>query len=55
MTFVDANVFMYAAGAPHPHKAPSAALLRAVALGEIEAVTSLGRPPGARAPERPGS
>jgi len=34
---IDANVLMYAAGAAHPNKAPSAAYLRQVALGEIEA------------------
>jgi len=35
---VDANVLMYAAGAPHPHKAPSAAFLERVGAGEIDAV-----------------
>ncbi len=37
MILIDANLFMYAAGAEHPHKAPSVALLRRVARGEIEA------------------
>lgn len=37
MILIDANVFLYAAGAEHPHKAPSLALLRRIALGEIEA------------------
>ncbi|MCB1991916.1 MAG: type II toxin-antitoxin system VapC family toxin [Geminicoccaceae bacterium] len=30
---------MYAAGAPHPHKAPSVAWLRRVAAGELAAAT----------------
>jgi len=34
---VDANVIMYAAGAEHPHKRPSVALLDRVARGEVEA------------------
>jgi uncharacterized protein len=34
---VDANVFMYAAGAEHPHKAPSAAFLLRVAQGDVDA------------------
>ena len=38
MILVDANVLMYAAGAPHPHKAPSAAFLERVGAGEIDAV-----------------
>jgi hypothetical protein len=33
---LDTDVLMYAAGAPHPHKAPSAALLERVALGKVE-------------------
>ena len=37
MILVDAKIFMYAAGAEHPHKAPSLAFLRQVAEGEIEA------------------
>lgn len=37
MILIDANIFMYAVGADHPHKAPSVALLRRVAQGEIEA------------------
>jgi len=37
MILVDANVLMYAAGAAHPHKAPSVAFLRRVAAGEVEA------------------
>lgn len=38
MILVDANVLMYAAGAPHPHKDPSAAFLERVATGEMDAV-----------------
>jgi predicted nucleic acid-binding protein len=37
LILVDANVFMYAAGAEHPHKAPSAGFLLRVAQGEVEA------------------
>jgi len=37
MMLVDTNVLMYAAGAPHPNKAPSVALLSRVASGEVEA------------------
>ena len=37
MILIDANIFMYAAGAEHPHKAPSVSLLRCIALGEIDA------------------
>ena len=36
MILLDANIIMYAAGTPHPHKAPSAALLERVARSEIE-------------------
>jgi predicted nucleic acid-binding protein len=34
---LDANIFMYASGSPHPNKAPSLALLERVARGELEA------------------
>lgn len=37
MILVDANILMYAAGGEHPNKAPSAAFLRQVAYGEVEA------------------
>lgn len=37
MILVDANIFMYAAGAEHPHKAPSAAFLLRIAQGEVDA------------------
>jgi uncharacterized protein len=37
LILIDANIFMYAAGAEHPHKSPSVGLLDRVALGEIEA------------------
>jgi uncharacterized protein len=36
MILVDANIFMYAAGAEHPHKEPSRVFLERVARGEIE-------------------
>lgn len=34
---VDANVLMYAAGGAHPHKAPSVALVRRIATGDVDA------------------
>ena len=37
MILLDTNIVMYAAGTPHPHKAPSAALLERIARGEVEA------------------
>lgn len=37
MILIDSNIFMYAGGAAHPHKEPSAVFLRRVAQGEIEA------------------
>ena len=37
MILLDANIIMYAAGAPHPHKAPSVTFLERVARGDIEA------------------
>jgi hypothetical protein len=37
MILIDTNVIMYAAGAGHPHKGPSVALLERVADGELEA------------------
>jgi len=37
--FIDANIPMYAAGANHPLKAPSLAILTAVAEGRLTAVT----------------
>jgi len=37
MILVDANIFMYAAGAEHPFKEPSRAFLEQVARAEIEA------------------
>ena len=37
MILLDANIIMYAAGAPDPHKAPSATYLERVARGDIEA------------------
>lgn len=38
MILIDANILMYAAGAAHPYKAPSARLLERVARGDVEAV-----------------
>lgn len=37
MILIDANIFMYAAGADHAYKAPSAEFLRRIANGEVEA------------------
>jgi uncharacterized protein len=37
MILIDANIFMYAAGAAHPHKTPSVRLLERVARGEVAA------------------
>lgn len=37
MILIDTNIIMYAAGAEHPHKSPSAALLERIAAGEVEA------------------
>jgi len=34
---LDANILMYAAGAPHAHKGPSVALLNRIARGEVDA------------------
>ena len=37
MILLDANILMYAAGAPDPHKEPSVTFLESVARGDIEA------------------
>lgn len=37
MILIDTNILMYSAGAEHPNKAPSLAILRRVASGEMEA------------------
>ena len=37
MILIDSNIVMYAAGAAHPNKAPSAALIERIARGEVEA------------------
>ncbi len=37
MILIDTNILMYAAGAPHPNKAPSVRLLEQVATGVVEA------------------
>ena len=39
-TFLDANVFMYAAGAPHLYKVPCVHILSAVETGALEAVVN---------------
>lgn len=39
MIIIGTNIFMYAAGAAHPFKAPSVEHLRRIASGEIEAAT----------------
>ena len=36
MILLDANIFMYAGGNPHPNKAPSLAFLERVARGELD-------------------
>lgn len=38
--FLDSSVFLYAAGADHPHKAPCVGIVRAVAEGRLDANTS---------------
>lgn len=38
MLLIDANIAMYAAGAAHPFKAPSVALLQRIASGEQPAI-----------------
>jgi len=35
--FIDTNIFIYAAGAESPHKAPALKLLKRIAAGELEA------------------
>lgn len=37
--FIDVNILMYAAGAPHPHKEPCLALLDQMTNGHIDAAT----------------
>lgn len=37
MILIDANILMYAAGAPHPHKAPSVQMLEQIANGDVVA------------------
>lgn len=39
--FIDTNVPMYAAGAEHPLRGPCQRVIRAVALGELEAFTDV--------------
>jgi uncharacterized protein len=38
MILIDTNIIMYAAGAAHPYKHPSASLLQRVARGEVDAL-----------------
>jgi len=38
MILIDTNIIMYAAGAKHPHKRPSAQLLEQVATGDVDAI-----------------
>jgi predicted nucleic acid-binding protein len=35
---IDSNIFMYAAGTPHPNKEPSVTFLEQVAIGEVDAL-----------------
>jgi len=39
--FVDSNVPIYAAGAEHPFQAPTRRVLRAIAAGDLQGVTSV--------------
>lgn len=36
--FIDTNIFMYAIGGHHPHKAPSEHVIQQIVAGELEAV-----------------
>ncbi|UCF67657.1 MAG: type II toxin-antitoxin system VapC family toxin [Acidobacteriota bacterium] len=38
--FIDSNIPMYVAGAPHPHRAPARRFLQRVQTGEIDGCTS---------------
>ena len=40
LIFIDTNIFIYAAGDSHPHKAPSLRMLEQIASGKIKALTS---------------
>ena len=37
--FIDTNIPMYAAGAAHPLRAPAQRVIRAIAIGRLDAVT----------------
>ena len=37
--FIDVNIPMYAAGAPHPRREPSQQVIKAIALGQLDALT----------------
>ena len=39
-TFLDTNIFLYAAGGDHPYREPCQLILRRVAEGELNATTS---------------
>jgi uncharacterized protein len=41
MILIDSNIVMYAAGRPHPHRAPCAVLLERIALEQVEAATDV--------------
>ena len=41
LIFIDTNIFIYAAGDSHPHKAPSLRMLEQIASGKIKALTSV--------------
>ena len=41
MILIDSNILMYAAGAAHPHKAPSVALFERVAAAQTSACVSV--------------
>jgi predicted nucleic acid-binding protein len=38
--FIDTNVFIYAAGAPHPYKEPCREILRKVGAGSLDGTTN---------------
>lgn len=39
-TFLDSNIFLYAAGGPHPTQEPCREVLRKVSTGQLDATTS---------------
>lgn len=38
--FIDTNIFIYAAGEPHPYKKPSKQLLEKIAINRLRAITN---------------